>query len=153
MPKLAILATALFGAVFFVVGILLFYSQVFRGRKQAEAEILSAELESFQQTDEGNTVTLFRSKYEVRYEVDGRVFTTAVRSATGTSSRASVEAKLRDNPVGSRRPLYYLPNKPDNVALDPVSRRAGFSLIFVTIGLTVLAGSALFWPIGEGNVW
>lgn len=99
------------------------------------------------------TVTLFRSKYEVRYEVDGRIFTNVVRSATGTSSRESVEAKLRGNPVGSRRPLYYLPNQPDNVALDPVSRRAGFSLIFVTIGLTILAGSALAWPCGERYQW
>jgi hypothetical protein len=153
MYKFAIIVVAVIGAFFLVVGMLLFYLKVYRGRKATEALILSSEVESFEHTDEGVTTTLFRSKYEVRYQVDGRLFTTVVRSSTGVSNRASVEAKLRNNPVGSQRPLYYLPNRPEDVELEPVLRRAGFSLIFVTVGLTILAGSALAWPFWEHYAW
>ena len=143
MPKFIPYAVALLGLVFALAGCALFYGQVVRGRKQAEAEILSGEVESFEQTDEGTIVKLYRSKYEVRFDAEGREIRSPVRSTLGTSEPEPAQARLRGNPVGSRRPIYYLPARPEDFVIEPLERRIGFSLLFFSIGVTVMAVAGL----------
>jgi hypothetical protein len=143
MGRFLIYLSALMGAGFLVAGGLMFYSQVLRGRKEAEAEILSAEVERFEQTDDGRTVTLYRSKYQIRFDADGRVFTLPLRSLTGTSKPEPAQARLQANPVGSRRSIYYLPERPEDFVFEPLARRIGFALLCFTVGLAGIAVTAL----------
>jgi hypothetical protein len=143
----------LIGAGFLIAGALMFYGQVARGRKEAEAEILSGEVERFEQTDEGQTVTLYRSKYEIRFRAEGREITVPLRSHTGTAKPEPAQARLRENPPGSRRPIYYLPERPEDFVFDPLGRRIGISLLCLSIGLTGIAVTALLLYQSQPAEW
>jgi hypothetical protein len=151
--KVIITLTGLIGAVLFLGGCWLFYNQVLQGRKQADAEILGAELESYQQTDEGTTTTMYRSKYEVSYSAEGRLFRRPLKGNFGSSRSESIAARLRKNPVGSRRPVYYLPGQPENIVIDPLARRFGFALLFLSIGATVVAVAGLLYYTAQPLEW
>ena len=153
MPRFIPYVVALFGLLFALAGCALFYGQVLRGRKQAEAEILSGEVEAFQQTDEGTTVTLYRSKYEVRYNAEGQEFQAPVRAMLGTSKPEPAQARLRGNPVGSRRPIYYLPGSPEDFVIEPLERRIGVSLLFLSIGVTIMAVAGLMLDEAQRLEW
>jgi hypothetical protein len=141
VPRFLLYLCGLIGIVFLLAGGYLFFKQVLGARKQAEAEILTVELEAFQNHDEGQTVTSYRTKYEVRYQAGG----IPLRGNLVSASAEEARLKSVNNPVGSLRPLFYLPGRPENVILDPLGRRVGFSLLFISIGLTVLAGTVLMW--------
>jgi hypothetical protein len=144
MPKWIIYLCALFGLVFFLAGCALFFTQVLRGRKQTQAEVLDAEVEAFQYTDEGQTSTRYRAKYDVRFETaEGRPIRTPILGSLAAGDPETVKKKLRENPAGSHRPIYYLPARPENIVTDPLARRVGVSLLFLTIGATILAVSGL----------
>ena len=151
MPKFVPYVLGLFGVLFFAAALVLFYGQVLRGRKEAEAEILSGAVESFQQSDENSTGTFYRPRYQVRYMAGGRLFTISVASPTGTA-RDAAEARLHNN-IGSRLPLYYLPSQPENVTLDPLHRRAGAVLLFLTVALTILGVAAILWYSSRPVEW
>jgi hypothetical protein len=136
----------LIGGGFTFAGCLLFSTQVLGGREQAEAEILAVEIESLQTSDDdGRPQTTYRAKYEVRYQADGRAFQLTVHGNVASHSPDEARRKSLVNPPGSRRPVYYLPTKPDDFVLDPLGRRLGASLLTLSIGLSVLACSALLW--------
>lgn len=145
--------TILIGALFFLLGSWFFYYQVLQGRKQTEAEILSAELGTFQDTDEGKTTTKYRSKYEVTYNVEGRLFRRPLQGNLGTRNKQDVQTRLSKNPVGSRRPIYYLRTRPEDFTLEPLGRRIGVSLVFLTIGVTILGVGASLWMSAQPLEW
>jgi uncharacterized protein DUF3592 len=145
VPKFLLYLCGLIGIVFLLAGGLLFFNQVWRGRKQADAEILAVEVEAFENHDDGRTFTSYRAKYEVRYEAGGRTYQILLRGNLVSASAEAAKLKSLNNPVSSLRPLFYLPERPEDVVLDPLGRRIGFSLLFVSIGLTVLACTALMW--------
>lgn len=145
MLKFGIYTSGLVGLLFVGVGLWMFYSQVLRGRKQADAEILTAAVESFEQTNDSVTTTMYRTKYEIRYLAEGRYFTIPVRSTYANSRRAVAEKRLLDNPAGSRQPIYYLPDRPESVSLEPLPRRAGFAFLFLSVGVIILGFTAILW--------
>jgi hypothetical protein len=153
LTKLLSYATVLIGLVFFVAGSWLFYLQVLQGRKQADAEILSAEMESFEQTDEGTATKMYRSKYEVSYSAEGRLIRQPLRGNLSSWKPQDILERLKKNPVGSRRPLYYVPARPEDVMFDPLSRRIGFSLLFLSIGATIIGFGALLLYHGQPLDW
>ena len=145
MPKFFLYLCGLIGIAFFFAGSLLFFNQVLRGRKQTDAEILDVAVEAFENHDEGQTFTSYRAKYQVRYEAEGRSYQLPLRGNLVSASAEEARLKSQNNPPGSRRPLFYLPNQPENVVLDPLGRRIGFSLLFLSIGLTVIGCAVLMW--------
>jgi hypothetical protein len=145
VPKCFLYLCAAIGLVFSLAGSILLYSQVLRGRKQTEAEILSVEVESYQEHDEGQTFTAYRARYQVRYQAEGRLFQLPLRGNLVSHSADEAKLKVRTNTVGARRTIYYLPERPENFVLDPLERRAGLSLLFLSIGLTIVAASLLLW--------
>jgi len=145
VPKFLLYLCGVIGIGFLVAGSILFFTQVLRGRKQTEAEILAVEVEAFQSHDEGQTFTSYRTRYEVRYEAGGKTYQIPLHGNLVSATVEEATLKSADNRVGSRRPVYYLPDRPEDVALDPLGRRIGFSLLFLSIGLTVLACSGLMW--------
>ena len=153
MTKFVIFFLAFFGAVFSVAGSYLFYSQVLRGRKQTEAEILSVDVESFKTQDEGEVYTAYRAKYEIRFSAGGRLFQLPLSGNLASATADEARAKARSNPVGSHRPVYYLPARPEDIVLDSLGRRFGFCLLLLSIGLSVLAGSVLLWYIAQPLEW
>jgi len=145
VPKFFIYLCGLIGIAFLLAGSLLFFNQVLRGRKQTEAEILGVAVEAFENHDEGRTFTSYRAKYEVRYEAEGRSYRVPLRGNLVSASAEEARLRSSSNPPGSRRPLFYLPDRPENIVLDPLGRRIGFSLLFLSIGLTVVACAVLLW--------
>jgi Protein of unknown function (DUF3592) len=145
VPKFFFYLLGLIGIVFLLAGSVLFFTQVLRGRKQTEAEILRVAVEAFQNHDEGQTFTSYRAKYEVRYQAGGRTYQIPLRGNLVSASAEEASRKSANNPVGSLRPIYYLPDRPEDVSLDPLGRRIGFSLLFASIGLSVLACAVLLW--------
>jgi hypothetical protein len=153
VPKFFISLCGLIGIAFLLAGSLLFFNQVLRGRKRTEAEILGVAVEAFENHDEGRTFTSYRAKYDVRYEAEGRSYQLPLRGNLVSASAEEARLKSSSNPPGSRRPLFYLPDRPENVVLDPLGRRIGFSLLFLSIGLTVLASSVLMWLLARPLDW
>lgn len=153
MPKFVIYSLAIFGAVFSIVASYLLYSQVLRGRKQSEAEILSVDVESFKTQNDDQVYTAYRAKYQVRFSADGRSFQLPVSGNLASLTADEARAKAGHNPVGSRRPVYYLPGRPEDILLDPPARRFGFCLLLLSIGLSILAGSVLLWRQAQPLEW
>ena len=153
MPKFVIFFLAFFGAVFSLAGSVLFYSQVMRGRKQVEAEILSVDVESFKTQDEGEVYTAYRAKYEVRFSAAGRVYQLPLSGNLASATPDEAKAKAHRNSVGSHRPIYYLPARPEDIVLDPLARRFGFCLLLLSIGLCVLASAVLLWHVAQPLDW
>jgi hypothetical protein len=145
VPKFFIYLCCLIGLAFLLAGSLLLFNQALRGRKQTEAEILTVEVEGFRNHDEGQTFTSYRAKYEVRYQAGRTTYQIPLRGNLVSASAEEARLKSAKNPVGSLRPLYYLPDRPEDVVLDPLGRRIGFSLLFLSVGLTVVACSVLMW--------
>lgn len=143
--KFFIYCVALFGLIFGLVGCLFLWTQVLRGRKQAQAEIIVVEIESFENNGGDVTSTAYRAKYRVRYETEGRYYELPATGSHSSATHDAALAKSRLSPVGSLRPIYYLPGRPENFSLDPLGRRFGISMIFVAVGLTVLGASILLW--------
>jgi hypothetical protein len=153
MPKFFIYLTCLIGLGFLLAGCVLFFNQVLRGRRQAEAEILAGEVEAFQNNDEGQRFTSYRAMYEVRYQAGGETYQIPLRGNFISATAEEAKIRLANNPVGSLRPIYYLPDRPENVVIDSLSRRIGFSLLFLSIGLAVLACSVLMWLLARPLDW
>jgi hypothetical protein len=153
MPKFFIYLWAAIGTGFLLAGFILLFNQILRGRRQTDAEILSVDVESYQTRDEGQTFTAYRSRYEVRYQAEGRTFSVPLRGNLASATADEARSKSRNNPVGSRRPIYYLPDQPENFVLDPLGRRTGFSLLFLTIGLSAVGSALLSWYQAQPLDW
>jgi hypothetical protein len=153
MPKLLSYVTVLFGLVFFIAGSWLLYVQVLQGRKETEAEILSGEVERFEQTEEGTTTTLYRSKYEVSFTAEGRFFRRPLQGNFSSNNAGDIQKRLSRNPPGSRRPIYYLRARPESFVLEGLSRRIGTSFLFMAIGVTVMAVGALLLYQAQPLEW
>lgn len=154
MAKFAIYVAGAVGLFFFLIGCCLLIAEVRRSRKPVQAEILQSAVEQYQGTDgDGVECTFFRSRYEVRYIVDGRLITALVRSPVGTTQVAGVQRKLASNPAGTRRMLYYSPANPEDLSVDPLVRRSGFALIFCSVGLYVVGAATLLWLAARPVEW
>lgn len=153
MPKFLVYLCGLIGMAFLVAGGLLFFNQVLRGRKQADAEILAVEVEGFEDHQDGQAFTRYRAKYEVRYEAGGRTYQIPLQGNFVSASDGEARLRSANNPVGSLRPIYYLPDRPEDVALDPLGRRIGFSLLVLSVGLTVLGCSVMMWLQAQPLNW
>jgi hypothetical protein len=143
VPKLVPYLVGLCGAVFFIAGSLFLYFQVLRGRKQAQAEILGVDVESYETSDENGSVKQYRLRYQVQYTVDGRLFRVPLSGNRGSNTPEEARLRQPGNPVGQRRPVYYRPDKPEDVVIEPLGRRLGVSMLFISVGATILACSAL----------
>jgi hypothetical protein len=153
VPKFAIYLSAAIGLFFSAAGVLLTCSQVLRGRKPTEAEILSATVESYQASGDGQTYTAYRTKYEVRYLAEGRFFERPLRGNQVSRMAEEARHKSRHNTAGARRTVYYLPGRPEDFLPDPLGFRAGLSLLTLSIGLAILAGTVLMWYQAKPLDW
>lgn len=141
----------LMGIVFIVVGILGFQfiagpvSDVFNTSGkwlQTEGEITNAEVLAFRSQGQ----TMYRASLVYKYAVDGKAYhSDQIQPAiSSTSFRYFPQRKVKLHPIGSKVPVFYNPDQPDEALLEPGMGMLKY--LFYTIPFFfILIGFVVFW--------
>ena len=105
---------------------------------EAEAEILSSEIEEH----DGDDSTSYSAEFTYRYKVGGKFYTNDRYTFLRTSgSRKSARKLLKKYPVGSTTRVSYNPDDPNESVMD---NRMGWRLLYALFPLAFIAVGGLF---------
>lgn len=122
----------------------LIFSFASRDWPTAEGAITESRVERVRSTHEGKTKTTYHARVSYHYTVNGQRYT-GDRVAYGDAGRGNSSvpnAIVRRYPAGSKQPVYYKPDAPEECLLEPGFH--GTALIVPGIGSVFLVISSLF---------
>ena len=137
------------GGVFTLVGVMLLSGAGWTGNQQytilktwptVEAEVTKSEVT----TGRGSGgITMYETQLEFRYTVNKMEFTTPASSSYRSSSYPEMKRKTNRYAPGTRHPIRYDPNNPDDIRFD-----VGYSLGFFFLPLLLGGMGIVFAGLG-----
>ncbi|MGH9508459.1 MAG: DUF3592 domain-containing protein [Terriglobales bacterium] len=111
---------------------------------EAQAEVTYSEL-TYSRSRSGSS--MYSAEYVFRYTVNGREYTARDGPGYSTSSYSSMEEKVQRYAPGTRHPIHYNPQNPQEIRIE-----VGYNLSTFGIPLMVAAMGLVFAGLGLGVV-